>query len=255
MKSLLLNFLLLISFSSNAYIPLEPWVEPNYKYVPIEVQDVAVQAFLDNDFQTIKNLVEKDGWDANFGDSTGNFFVYIENEPYLENVFNAKWEDLSPVQEKIFQYLVDNGADVNYLPSRFGTRPLSTALTGADFRFPNTCRPNFVKFLLRNGADVNKGSRSVSRWTPPWYSTGPWCGEEAIKAVIAHKPDIIGNSCGGPFGYRFDELYAAVERRPDLYGVNRQPDLYYWSKYFQDEYGAPALNTDEWYIWADKHCD
>lgn len=198
MKSLLGLFVLFLSISNHAFIMEPHEVAKPLPTVTFEQWQKASQAILDGDIGTLKELVEKQGLDPHFSKTGMSTIIHTFGD---ESAFNSKTnlvypEVFSDQSIAALQYLVDQGASVNRLSGMNGSTALRYTLTGVNEGYPQ-CRNKYLKFLLENGADPDKGHRSSTsfRVHSPIENVTPFCGTEALETYFSYKPDFKRGRC------------------------------------------------------------
>jgi hypothetical protein len=198
MKSLLGLFILLLSISTSAFIMEPEEVAKPLPTVTFEQWQIASQAILDGDIKTLKELVELQGLDPHFS-KTGMstiFHTFARDTAFHHKTGLVYPEKFSDESIRALQYLVNQGASVNRLSSLNGITPLAKAFRGVDEGYPQ-CRAKFMKFLLENGADPDKGNRSSASYRvwSPFQDANPFCGTEALDIYFSYKPDFKKGRC------------------------------------------------------------
>ena len=199
MKKLLIALFLIISQHSFAHILYPEQLAPKVPMVS-EAQAVdAIRAVINADIDKLRFYVEKLGLDPNFSPNGGHtIFHWLADDTAFNEVSKIKYPAVfTDKMLAAMQYLVDKGANVNKLTGANGFTALSKALAGAVNDGYPQCRAGFIKFLLKNGADPDRGTRSSHSWRvwSPLKFVNPFCGTEALEEYFSYKPDFVRGRC------------------------------------------------------------
>ena len=179
---------------------------------------------------------------------------------------------------EMVKLLVENGADVNYVPSYTIASPVGFAVES-----DSTDNLKIVKYLIENGADVNysRFSQSLPITMLFWEEAEPnrmeilkvlmeagadpekdialemacaWKHEEAIRYLVeecgydASDPECIGSYCNGVGEYSYETFEYFLERGANPY------EKYYINKYIGEKSAIECLQ-EESPEWAEKLID
>ena len=223
-----------------------------YKLVPYEVQDAAFFAILNADKETMLKLLNE-GWDPNF--DTGSFPLLnaMESERHHERVLNTVFTDFTPEMEEVAQLIFNYGADPNYLAKHDNATPLYWAIDGdRKKKGLSICRTEYVHFLLKNGADINK-VENLGGWETALENLDNSCGAETTKLLLSYRPKIMEFNCGNGIA----KHYSLHKEYVEAYGGDEKKTPSYWiAQYLIDNYNAPDYRKDlgEYLDWSRK-CD
>jgi hypothetical protein len=241
MKQLISILVFTLSLSARAYY--YDYNERQLPKVSYEIADMAFIAVLDGDIETLERLLEA-GYDPHFsvidsGNST--IFHYILSEGVYEFVGRKIPKRFSKETYTALQFLVDNGARVDFLDSDSGTAPMGKALKfnlyhkeNEDIYSEAGCRPEMIRFLLRNNHKPEKGTRSGATGivSAPYFFTPNSCAEAFEVYLYEGQPNFVDLECN----------------------TNVATDLYPILGDYLQSVGLPRIGSLEFGQWRTKNC-
>lgn len=217
MKALFL-ILSLLCFKVSFAAPDDPTDRIPLPKVSQQIRSEMWAAFEREDLAHIKHMVEVRGIDPNFSvTGSSNLFHYPPNPL-----------NYTKKKEAIFEYLVSKGVKVTKreIPPGEGNAPIDRALRGTDTndeeQWFESVDVDYIKFLVRHGADINKGVYSwiSGEWEPAWVNMPAGSGRKTLEYVYNElKPDWKGA------GY------------PLVWTIDRYWEIEEWTEYAEDELG------------------
>jgi ankyrin repeat protein len=197
MKSLLGLFILHLPISTSAFIMEPHELSKDVPTVTAQKRLKAMKAILNGDLETVREMVEL-GADPHFS-TTGQrtiFHIFAEDTDF-NHISKLKYPDTFSKETLIvLQYLLDQGANVNNFSGPNGNTPLDIAFSGVDSDYPH-CRAGYLEFLLKNGADPDKGHRSSTTYRvwSPFQNVTTFCGRKALEIYFSYKPNFKRGRC------------------------------------------------------------
>jgi hypothetical protein len=241
MKQLISILIFTLSLSASAYY--YDYNERQLPKVSYEIADMAFIAVLDGDIETLERLLEA-GYDPHFSAiDSGNSTIFhdILSEGVYEFVGRKIPKRFSKKTYAALQFLVDNGASVDFLDSESGTAPLRLALNfylyhneNGELTSLSGCHPEMVRFLLKNNHKPEKGTRSGATGIvrAPYHSTPNSCAEAFEVYLYEGQPNFV-------------ELECSTRVDTDLYPI--------LGDYLQSV-GLPRVGSLDFGQWRAKNC-